>query len=136
MQPPSIYWYLYTPSNQHFKAFPVSQINSKTSFLYLLFKENSNFIFSKTCKVIYFSIFIIFIIIYLYIYIYIYIYSYIYIYMYIYMHLCTYLHINILKPYWCLIYQFWDKFSVSTFQGEFKFHSFKAMQCYLFLFFL
>ena len=40
------------PSNQHFKAFPVSKINSETSFLYLLFKENSNFIVLKPCKVI------------------------------------------------------------------------------------
>ena len=32
------------------------------------------------------------------------------------------LHINILKPSQC------DKFSVSTFQGEFKVHSLKAMQ--------
>ena len=29
-----IYRYIYTPSNQHFKAFPVSKINSETSFLY------------------------------------------------------------------------------------------------------
>ena len=34
----------YTPSNQHFKAFLVSTFNSETSFLYQLFKENSNFI--------------------------------------------------------------------------------------------
>ena len=38
-----IYTYIYTPSNQHFKAFPVSKINSETSFLYQLFKDNSNF---------------------------------------------------------------------------------------------
>ena len=38
-----IYTYIYTPSNQHFKAFPVSKINSETSFLYQLFKNNSNF---------------------------------------------------------------------------------------------
>ena len=39
-----LYINIYTPSNQHFKAFPVSKFNSKTSFLYQLFKENSNFI--------------------------------------------------------------------------------------------
>ena len=38
-----IYTYIYTPSNQHFKGFPVSKINSETSFLYQLFKDNSNF---------------------------------------------------------------------------------------------
>ena len=37
---------MYTPSNQPFKAFPVSKINSETSFLYQLFMENSNFIVS------------------------------------------------------------------------------------------
>ena len=39
-----IYSGMYTPSNHHFKAFPVSKINSNTSFLYQVFKENSNFI--------------------------------------------------------------------------------------------
>ena len=39
-----IYLCIYTPSYQHFKAFPVSNINSETSFVYQLFKENSNFI--------------------------------------------------------------------------------------------
>ena len=43
---------LNTPSYQHFKAFPVSNINSEASFLYQLFKENSNFIVKKPCKVI------------------------------------------------------------------------------------
>ena len=61
--------YIYTTSNQHFKAFPVSKINSETSFLYQLFNENINFIVFKPCKVIYFSFFIIFIIIYIYSYI-------------------------------------------------------------------
>ena len=45
--------YTYTPSYQHVKAFPVSDINSETSFLYQLFKYNSNFIIFKPCKVIY-----------------------------------------------------------------------------------
>ena len=52
-----IYLCIYTPSNQHFKAFPVSKINSETSFLYQLFKENSNFIVLKPCEVLYFSSF-------------------------------------------------------------------------------
>ena len=38
--------------DQQFKAFPVSKINSETSFLYQLFNENSNFIVKKSCKVI------------------------------------------------------------------------------------
>ena len=49
--------YIYTPSNQHFKAFLVSKFNSETSFLYQLFKENSDFIVKKPCKVIYLSAF-------------------------------------------------------------------------------
>ena len=51
------YTYIYTPSNQHFKAFPVSKINSETSFLYQLFKDNSNFIVWKPCKFTYLSAF-------------------------------------------------------------------------------
>jgi len=47
-----VYLCIYTPSYQHFKAFPVSKFNSETSFLYQLFKENSNFIVKKPCKVI------------------------------------------------------------------------------------
>ena len=53
------------PSNQHFKAFPMSKFNSETSFLYQLFKGNSNFILLKPYKVIDLSIFMIFIIIYI-----------------------------------------------------------------------
>jgi len=52
-----MYFYVYTPSNQHFKAFLVSKSNSETSFLYQLFKENSNFIVTEPCKVICKSIF-------------------------------------------------------------------------------
>ena len=52
-----MYFFVYTPSNQHFKAFLVSKFNSETSFLYQLFKENSNFIVKKPCKVIYLSMF-------------------------------------------------------------------------------
>ena len=57
---------IYTPSNQHFKAFLVSKFNSEISFLYQLFKENSNLIVTEPCKVICKSIFMIFIIIYIY----------------------------------------------------------------------
>ena len=52
-----MYFFVYTPSNQHFKAFLVSKFNSETSFLYQLFKENSNFIVTESCKVICNSIF-------------------------------------------------------------------------------
>ena len=52
-----VYLCILTPSYQHFKAFPVSKFNSNTSFLYQLFKGNSNFIFVKPCKVISLSIF-------------------------------------------------------------------------------
>ena len=52
-----MYFYIYTPSNQRFKAFLVSKFNSETSFLYQLFKENSNFIVTEPCKVISKSIF-------------------------------------------------------------------------------
>ena len=47
-----MYFFVYTPSNQHFKAFLVSKSNSETSFLYQLFKEKSNFIVTEPCKVI------------------------------------------------------------------------------------
>ena len=104
-----IYTYIYTPSNQHFKAFPVSKFNSKTSYLYQLFKKNSNFKVWKPCKVIYLSIFkILFFSL-----------SFTFIHMFIYAFI--HLHINNLKPS-SVWYQFWDKFSVSTFQGQFKFY--------------
>ena len=61
-----MYFFVYTPSNQHFKAFLVSKFNSETSFLYQLFKENLNFIVTEPCKVISKSIFMIFSIIYIY----------------------------------------------------------------------
>ena len=38
-----MYFFVYTPSNQHFKAFTVSKFYSETTFLDQLFKENSNF---------------------------------------------------------------------------------------------
>ena len=44
-----LYLCIYTPSYPHFKAFPVSKFNSETSFLYQLFKENSNDIVVKPC---------------------------------------------------------------------------------------
>ena len=48
-----MYFFVYTPSNQRFKAFPVSKFNSETSFLYQLFKENSNLIVLMLCMFIY-----------------------------------------------------------------------------------
>ena len=46
-----VYLCIYTPLYQHFKAFfCVSKFNSETSFLYQLFKENSNFIVLKLGK--------------------------------------------------------------------------------------
>ena len=69
-----LFIYLYTFKST-FKAFPVSKINSETSFLYQLFKDNLNFIVLKPCKVIYLSTFIIFIIIYIYSYVYLCIYT-------------------------------------------------------------
>ena len=53
----------------------VSKFNFETSFLYQLFKVNSNFIVKKPCKVIYFSIFIFYIILYIYSYVYLCIYT-------------------------------------------------------------
>ena len=70
-----MYFFVYTPSSQHFKAFLVSKFNSETSFLYQLFKENSNFIVTEQCKVICKSIFMIFIIIYIYMNLYLCIYT-------------------------------------------------------------
>jgi len=70
-----LYLCIYTPSYRHFKAFPVSKFNSKTSFLYQLFKENSNFIVLKPCKVIYKSIFLWFSFLYIYSYVYLCIYT-------------------------------------------------------------
>jgi len=47
-----VYLCIYTPSYQLFKSFSVSKFNSEISFLYQLFKDNSNFILKKSCKVI------------------------------------------------------------------------------------
>ena len=66
----NLYLCIYTPSYPHFKAFPVSKFNSDTSFLYQLFKENSNIIVFKPGKLINEAIFLIFIIIYIYSYLY------------------------------------------------------------------
>ena len=70
-----MYFFIYTPSNQHFKAFLVSKFNSETSFLYQLFKENLNFIVTEPGKVTCKSIFMIFIIIYIYLDLYLCIYT-------------------------------------------------------------
>jgi len=105
----SIYIYI-TPSNQHFKAFPMSKFNSETSFLYQLFKGNSNFIVLKPWKAFYLYVFQGF-------------HCYLYLFFCLFMYLYTFIS----------TFQFRDKFSVSTFQREFKFHSEKAMQGYLFV---
>ena len=72
-----VYLCIYSPSYEHFKAFPLSKFNSETSFLYQLFKENSNFIVKKPCKVIYLSIFYYSFITYEYMYVCMYIHTYI-----------------------------------------------------------
>ena len=91
-----MYLHIYTPSNQHFKAFLVSKFDSETSFLCQLFKENSNFIVSKPCNVISLSIFN-------------YFHYYLYIYSYVYLCICT--------P----SYQHFKAFSVSKFNSETSF---------------
>ena len=50
-----VYTCIYTISNQHFKAFTVSKFYSETTFLYQLFKANSNFIVEShaTCSFMY-----------------------------------------------------------------------------------
>ena len=48
------------PSNQHFKAFPMSKFNSETSFLYQLLEGNSKIILLQPCKVILYAYFLFF----------------------------------------------------------------------------
>ena len=81
-----LYLCIYTPSYPHFKAFPVSKFNSETSFLYQLFKKNSNFIVFKPRKVIYLSIFY-----YFHYYYYYYYYYYLYLFICLFMHLYTFI---------------------------------------------
>ena len=87
-----IYLCIYSPSYEHFKAFPLSKFNSETSFLYQLFKENSNFIVKKPCKVIYLSIFYYSFITYEYMYVCMYIHTYICMYgcMHVSVYVCIY----------------------------------------------
>ena len=81
-----VYLCIYTPSYQQFKAFPMSNFNSKTSFLFQLFKENLNFILVKPCKVISLSTFssvhLLFLNIYVYIFMHLYVCMYVCMYMY------------------------------------------------------
>ena len=95
-----VYLCIYSPSYEHFKAFPLSKFNSETSFLYQLFKENSNFIVKKPCKVIYLSIFYYSFITYEYMYVCMYIHTYIHIYvcMGVCMYLCMYLSMYVINP--------------------------------------
>jgi len=44
-----MYFFVYTPSNQHFKAFLVSKFNPETSFLYQLFKDTVELAPSSLC---------------------------------------------------------------------------------------
>jgi len=78
-----MYLYTFISILIKFKAFPLSKFNSETSFLYQLFKEDSNFRVKKPCKVIYLSAYDVFV---------------------FYIYLCIYIHLqmNILKPSWCL----------------------------------
>ena len=88
------------PSNQHFKAFPVSIINSETSFLYQLFKENLNFIVSKPWKVIYLSIFIlIFLLLFIFIHIFIYAFTHLNINIQGTLHICMYACMYVYRYY-------------------------------------
>ena len=91
-----VYLCIYTPSYQHFKAFPLSKFNSETSFLYQLFKENSNFIVKKPCKVIYLSIFYFSFITYEYMYVCMYIHTYIYMYVWVYACICVCIYLCML----------------------------------------
>ena len=102
-----VYLCIYTPSYQHFKAFPLSKFNSETSFLYQLFKENSNFIVKKPCKVIYLSAFYDVFVLYInfysfkamqgYLFVYFFYYSFI---IYEYMYVCMYIHTYIYMYVW------------------------------------
>ena len=73
-----VYLCIYTPSYQHLKAFPVSNINSETTFLYQLFKENLNFIVTEPCKVICNSFFLWFSLLFIFIHLFINVFLYIY----------------------------------------------------------
>ena len=91
------YLCIYTPSYHHFKAFSLSKFNSETIFLYQHFKEDSNFIVKKPCKVIYLSIFYYSFITYEYMYVCMYIHTYIHIYICMYgcMHVSVYVSIYV-----------------------------------------
>jgi len=91
-----VYLCIYSPSYEHFKAFPLSKFNSETSFLYQLFKENSNFIVKKPCKVIYLSIFYYSFITYEYMYVCMYIHTYIYMYVWVYACICVCIYLCML----------------------------------------
>ena len=103
------YVWIYTPSNEHFQAFPLSKINSKTSTCFN-FKANLNIIAFMPYKVIYLSIF----------------YNY---FIYLYLFICLFMHLYTFKSTFesfpGVSNQFRDNFSVSFFQEGFKFHSLK-----------
>ena len=65
-----VYLCIYTPSYQHFKAFPVSKFNSEISFLYQLFKQDSKFIVIKVIQGYLSAFYDVFVFIFIYTYIY------------------------------------------------------------------
>ena len=95
----NLYLCIYTPSYPHFKAFPVSKFNSKKSFLY---QQNSFFFFHFFLN-----------------------FYFIYLFMYFFVYTPSNQHFKAFLV--SLEIQFRDQFSLSTFQGEFKFYSYRAM---------
>ena len=97
-----VYLCIYSPSYEHFKAFPLSKFNSETSFLYQLFKENSNFIVKKSHArlfiCLFFTIHLLLMNICMYACTYIHTYIHIYVCMGVCMYLCMYLSMYVINP--------------------------------------
>ena len=141
-----VYLCIYTPLYQHFKAFSVSKFNFVTSFLYQLFKENSNIIVLKPCQLIN-EVFLDFhYYLYLFISIFMHLYLYfkyknfkpckmfIYVCMYVCMHVC--IHFIVWKPCNIFIYVCMDVcrhvcmyIYIYVSQGDFRLMSFTAGRC-------
>ena len=94
---------------------PVSKINSETSFLYQLFKENSNFIVESHTRLFICLFFMMFIIIHIYLYVYLCIYTPLY------PHFKAF-PVSKFNSETSFLYQLFKAF------GEFKYHRFKARQ--------
>ena len=103
-----IYTYIYTPSNLDSTAFSVFKINFETSFLYQLFKENSNIIVVS----LYMKLFLDF-------------HYYLYLFICIFMHLYLYFKYKNFKPCKMFIYVC---MYVCMYACVYTFHSLKAMQ--------